>query len=203
MVVLLSGEGTNLQAILDTVHGRDGIEVVGVAASRGTVRGLERARGAGVPTAVFEAAAFPDREERDAALGEWVAERAADLVVLAGWMELLRPVFIRRFAGRIINVHPSLLPAFPGLDAIGQALSYGVRVTGVTVHFVDEGVDTGAIIAQEALDLSYARGIAGVEHSVHEVEHRLLPDVIRLFARGAVRIDPARPRRVLIEEEVS
>lgn len=203
MVVLLSGEGTNLQAILDTVHGRDGIEVVGVAASRGTARGLERARAAGVPTAVFEAAAFADREERDAALGEWVAERAADLVVLAGWMELLRPVFIRRFAGRIINVHPSLLPAFPGLDAIGQALSYGVRVTGVTVHFVDEGVDTGAIIAQEALNLSYARGIAGLEHSVHEVEHRLLPHVIRLFARGGVRIDPAQPRRVLIVEEVS
>lgn len=199
--MLLSGEGTNLQAILDTVHGRDGIEVVGVAASRRTAPGLERARAAGVPTAVFEAAAWADREERDAALGDWAAERAAGLVVLAGWMELLRPVFIRRFAGRIINVHPSLLPAFPGLGAIDQALSYGVRVTGVTVHFVDEGVDSGAIIAQEVLNLSYARGIEEVEHRVHEVEHRLLPHVIRLFARGAVSIDPADPRQVLIEEE--
>lgn len=203
MVVLLSGEGTNLQAILDTVHGRDGIEVVGVAASRRAAPGLERAERASLPTAVFEAADFDDREERDSCLAEWVADRRADLVVLAGWMELLRPIFIRRFRGRIINVHPSLLPAFPGIGAIEQALSYGVRVTGVTVHFVDEGVDTGAIIAQEALDLSYARGIGAVEHSIHQVEHRLLPQVVRLFARGAVRVDRADPRWVLIEEEAS
>ena len=198
--MLISGEGTNLQAILDGVHGRDGVEVACVAASSAGARGLERARRAGVATGVFDPFAHASRDERDRALADWLVEREVDLVVLAGFMQLLAPAFVRAFERRIINVHPSLLPAFPGLRAIEQALEYGVRLTGVTVHYVDNGVDTGPIILQEALNLSYARDIASIEHSVHEIEHRLLPRAIRLFARGALRIDPANPRRVLIEE---
>jgi phosphoribosylglycinamide formyltransferase-1 len=120
--------------------------------------------------------------------------------VLAGFMEILSPEFIRRFQGRIINVHPSLLPAFRGIHAIEKALDYGVRVTGVTVHFVDEGVDSGPIILQQALELPYSAELESVEESVHAIEHELLPRAIRLLASGAVRIDPEDARRVLIEE---
>ena len=202
VAVLVSGEGTNLQALLDEVHGRDGIEIVGVGASRAEARGLERASRAGVETGIFSRAEFDDRRERDAALADWLEGRGVELVVLAGFMELLGPDFIRRFRGRVVNVHPSLLPAFPGVHAIEQALEYGVAVTGVTVHFVDEGVDTGAIILQEAFDLiPYARDIAAVEGRIHEIEHRLLPRAVRLIAAGSVRIDPSSPRHVLIEEE--
>lgn len=198
--VLVSGAGTNLQAILDTVHGAGGIEVVCVASNRAEALGLERAREAGVHTAVFPAGDYGSRPERDAAMGDWLEERDVDLVVLAGFMEVLDAAFVRRFAGRMINVHPSLLPAFQGARAVEQALEYGVRVTGVTVHFVDEGVDTGPIILQEPLALPYAADISGVETSLHEIEHRLLPQAIRLIARGAVRMDPHNPRRVLIDD---
>ena len=201
VAVLVSGEGSNLQAILDQVHGRDGIEVVGVGSNRPAARGLERAREAGVETGVFEASEFAGRDERDAALGDWLEERGVQLIVLAGFMELLRPAFIRRFAGRIINVHPSLLPAFPGVHAIEQAIEYGVKQMGVTVHFVDEGVDSGAIILQEAFAINpYSRDIVAIEDRIHEIEHRLLPHAVKLFAAGAVQIDPAAPRHVIIEE---
>lgn len=197
--VLVSGEGTNLQALLDTVHGRGGAEIVGVASSRPGARALERADAAGVETAVFAAAQHHDRETRDAALGDWLAERGAGLVVLAGFMELLTAGFTRRFEGRVINVHPALLPSFPGLHAIERALDHGVRVTGVTVHFVDEGVDSGPIILQRAIELAYPADIDAVERRIHEVEHELLPEAVRLIARGAVRIEPGSARRVLIE----
>lgn len=200
IAVLVSGTGTNLQAILDTVHGSDGVEVACVASSREDAQGLERARAASVEAAAFPAAGYGSRAARDAALADWLEQHGADLVVLAGFMEVLQPEFVRRFDGRMINVHPSLLPAFPGVRAIEQALEHGVRVTGVTVHFVDEGVDTGPIILQEAFDLPYAADIAEVETRVHEIEHRLLPQAIRLLARGAVRRDPADPRRVLVDE---
>ena len=198
--VLVSGEGSNLQAILDSVHGRDGVEVVCVGSSRTEARGLERAEGVGVDTAVFAKADYPDREARDAALGNWLDDHHVDLVVLAGFMEVLSGPFIRRFEGRIVNVHPSLLPAFAGINAIEQALAYGVRVAGVTVHFVDEGVDSGPVILQEAFELPYARDIAAVEQRVHEVEHRLLPRAIQLIAAGAVSIDPDQPRLVRVDD---
>jgi phosphoribosylglycinamide formyltransferase 1 len=201
VAVLVSGTGTNLQAILDTVHGRDGIEVVGVAASNSAARALERARDAGVESEVFELAAYPDRAQRDRALGDWLEERGSELVVLAGFMELLGSEFIRRFQGRIVNVHPSLLPAFPGVRAIEQALEHGVKVTGVTVHFVDEGVDSGPIVLQDAIELSYPSGIDEVEDRVHGVEHRLLPQAVRLIASGRVRLDPQNPRLVVIERD--
>ena len=159
VAVLISGEGTNLQAILDSVHGRDGVEVVGVASSKSGARGLERAAGAGVDSAVFEIAGYEDRPARDRAMGDWLEERGVDLLVLAGFMEILGSEFIRRFEGKIVNVHPSLLPAFPGVRAIEQALEHGVQVTGVTVHFVDEGVDSGPVVLQEAFELPYPRDI--------------------------------------------
>jgi phosphoribosylglycinamide formyltransferase 1 len=201
VAVLVSGTGTNLQAILDTVHGRDGIEVVGVASSRPGARGLQRAQQAGVETALFELDAYPERGERDRALGDWLEQQAADLVVLAGFMELLGADFIRRFRGRIVNVHPSLLPAFPGLRPIEEALEHGVKLIGVTVHFVDEGVDSGPIILQEAIELSYPSDIGEVEDRVHGVEHRLLPRAIGLIASGRVRVDPQNPRLVRIEAD--
>jgi phosphoribosylglycinamide formyltransferase-1 len=200
VAVLISGAGTNLQALLDQVHSPGGpIEIVGVASSRGEARGLERARRAGVETGVFEIAAHGERAERDAALGDWLEALHAELVVLAGFMELLGADFIGRFAGRMINVHPSLLPAFPGLQAIEQAVEQGVRVTGVTVHFVDEGVDTGPIVLQEPVELSYPARIAEIEERLHGVEHRLLPRAVRLIAAGRVRPDPANPRAMLID----
>jgi phosphoribosylglycinamide formyltransferase 1 len=196
--VLISGTGSNLQALVDDVHGRDEIEIVAVASSRADARGLERAEAAGLETAVFSLADEPDRERRDAALAAWLEERGVDLVVLAGFMELLTPGFIRRFAGRIVNVHPALLPAFAGLRAIAQALEHGVKVAGVTVHFVDEGMDSGPIILQEAFELAYHRDIAGIEEQFHEVEHRLLPQAVRLIAAGRVSLDPDNPRLVRV-----
>ena len=195
--VLISGEGTNLQAILDTLHGRDGIEVVCVGSSRADAGGLERARRSGIETAVHARAGQPDRDARDAALGNWLDDHSVDLVVLAGFMEVLGGPFIQRFQGRIVNVHPSLLPAFPGLRAIEQAIEYGVRVMGVTVHFVEEGVDSGPVILQECFEPGPLKGI---ERQVHEIEHRLLPRAVRLIATGAVSIDPSRPRRVRVRE---
>jgi phosphoribosylglycinamide formyltransferase-1 len=200
VAVLISGEGTNLQALLDTVHGEHDIEIAGVASSRRGAHGLERARRGGVETAVFEIAEFSDRVSRDRALGDWLAERDVDLVVLAGFMELLGADFVRRFEGRIVNVHPALLPSFPGVGAIERALEHGVKVVGVTVHFVDEGVDSGPIILQEPLPLSYPVVIDEVEERVHRIEHRLLPEAVRLLAAGRVRTDPENPRLVLIED---
>ena len=199
IAVLISGTGTNLQALLDTVHGSS-VEIVGVASSRADAAGLERARRAGVETAVFAIADHPDRAARDRALGDWLEQRGVELVVLAGFMELLGPDFIRRFAGRIVNVHPSLLPAFPGVRAIEQAVEHGAKVTGVTVHFVDENLDSGPIILQEALELPYPAPIAEIEQRLHGVEHRLLPRAVRLIAAGRVRLDPANPRVVLIDD---
>ncbi len=193
VAVLISGEGSNLQAILDTLHGTE-IEVVAVASSRHGARGLERARQAGIEVEVFARDDYPDRGARDAALGNWLADRQVDLVVLAGFMEILSGAFIRRFEGRVVNVHPSLLPAFPGVGAIEQALDYGVQVMGVTVHFVDEGVDSGPVILQESFELPYARDIEVIEEHIHRIEHRLLPRAVSLIAAGSVRFDPDNPR---------
>jgi phosphoribosylglycinamide formyltransferase-1 len=209
IAVLISGEGSNLQALLDSVHGRQAspaapsptLEVVGVASSRAEARGLERAEAAGVETAVFALADQPDRALRDEALGDWLEGLGAELVVLAGFMELLTPAFIRRFAGRIVNVHPALLPAFPGLGAIEQAVEHGVKVAGVTVHLVDEGIDSGPIVLQESFELPYHRDIAAIEERFHEVEHRLLPRAVQLIAAGRVRLDERNPRLVHVESD--
>lgn len=186
LVVLASGNGSNLQAILDTLHGRDGIEVVGVGSDKPEARALERARNAAVETAVFPRDEYADRVERDAAMADWIEARGADLVVLAGYMQLLSAGFVERFRNRIVNIHPALLPAFPGLDAIGQALDAGVKTTGVTVHFVDEGVDTGPPIAQREVPVPADRDRAELEAEIHAVEHELYPEAIRMLARGEV-----------------
>jgi phosphoribosylglycinamide formyltransferase-1 len=199
LAVLLSGEGTNLQAIIDRLHGRGGVEVVCVASSRASAAGIARARAAGIETEVFAAADHPDRERRDAALGDWLERHSVDLVALAGWMELLSSGLVRRFAGRIVNVHPALLPSFPGLRPIERAIEHGVRVTGVTVHFVDEGVDTGPIVLQRAIDLPYAAGVDEVEAMVHAVEHELYPQALKMILDGRARIDPADPRKVVLD----
>ena len=198
VAVLASGTGTNLQAILDGVHGRDGVEVVCVASNKPNARALERAADVGVETGVFPRPEDGNRAARDTAMADWLDERRVDLIVLAGYMELLSAGFVGRFPNRIVNVHPALLPSFPGLDAIGQALEHGVRLTGVTVHFVDEGVDSGPIILQRPVEVPYTRDRSRLESAIHEVEHQLLPEAIRLIASGAVRTDPDNPRLVRI-----
>jgi phosphoribosylglycinamide formyltransferase-1 len=198
IVVLASGSGTNLQAILDKLHGRDGIEVVGVGSDKGTAGALQRGRDAGVETAVFPRSDFADRVSRDAAMGDWIESLRPDLVVLAGYMQLLSPPFVQRFRNRVVNIHPALLPSFPGLDAIGQALAARVEATGVTVHFVDEGVDTGPVIAQREVPVRAGVSREKLEAAVHAVEHELYPEAIRMIAEGRVRIDLSDPGTVAI-----
>jgi phosphoribosylglycinamide formyltransferase-1 len=187
--VLASGEGSNLQAILDRLHGRDGVEVVAVGSDKPAAPALERARAAGVPARAFEQS---DRRARDAAIADWLEEAGVELVVLAGYMQLLDAAFLARFPGRVINVHPALLPAFPGIGAVEQALARGVKVFGVTVHFVDEGIDTGPIIAQRTLDLPDATDAAAVRDALRPLEHDLLCHVVSLIARGAVVLEDGR-----------
>jgi phosphoribosylglycinamide formyltransferase-1 len=169
--VLVSGNGSNLQALLDA-----GLPISAVASNRNDAYALVRARGAGVPTATFSLDCHADREERDLVMATWLEERGVELVVLAGYMHLLTKPFLDRFADRIVNVHPSLLPAFPGMRAIEDALEAGVETTGVTIHLVDEGLDTGAVLRQEAVPLEPRETL---EDRLHAVEHRLLPAVVR------------------------
>jgi phosphoribosylglycinamide formyltransferase-1 len=197
--VLASGEGTNLQALLDTVHGRE-VQVVAVASDQPSARALERARAAGVATRVFLRSDYGERAARDGAIADWLEAEGVELVVLAGYMAILDASFVARFRDRILNVHPSLLPAFPGVRAIEQALDHGAKVFGVTVHFVDEGVDTGPIVFQRALEAPDATDPHDVHARLQPIEHELLPRAVALVAAGRVRRDPDHPRRVLIED---
>jgi len=172
--VLVSGEGSNLQALLD-----GGLPVACVASNKSAVRALERAQVAGVPTAVFALADFPSRDDRDTAMADWLESHRVSLVVLAGYMHLLRPGFLERFAGRVINVHPALLPQFPGAHAIEDALAAGVPVTGATVHFVDEGIDTGGVIVQREVPVRDGDTVETLRARIQAVEHELLPNVVR------------------------
>jgi phosphoribosylglycinamide formyltransferase-1 len=199
VAVLASGTGTNLQALLDRVHGTEGIEIVAVASDKPDAAALKRARRAGVDVASFAVDGFGSRDERDRAMADWLAGRGVELVVLAGYMQLLSDDFLARFPDRVINVHPALLPAFPGLAAVDQALAYGVKVFGVTVHFVDGGVDSGPVILQRAVELPAARDAAEVLERLHPIEHELLPEAVRLIARGAVSFDPGNRRRIVID----
>ena len=196
IAVLVSGAGTNLQALLDSVHGREA-EVVAVASSVAGAPALQRAAARDIPNAVFARSEYSDRALRDAALADWLLARGARLVVLAGYMELLGKAFLERFPDAVINVHPSLLPAFPGLGAIEQALAYGVKVFGVTVHFVDAGVDTGPVILQRALELGGEHDPEEVRALLRPIEHLLLSEAVRLLATGALRRSPENPRRIL------
>ena len=199
VAVLVSGGGTNLQALLDQVHGQDGVSIVAVASDNPEAYALERAAVAGVPTAVFQRREFgDDRRARDRAMAAWLRERGSQLVVMAGYMQLVSEEFLDRFPDAVINIHPSLLPAFPGLDAVGQALAYGVKVFGVTVMFADGGVDTGPVIMQRTIEVPDARELEDVLPQIHALEHQMLPEVVRLFARGEVRIVSTHSRRVLV-----
>jgi phosphoribosylglycinamide formyltransferase 1 len=200
LVVLASGTGSNLQAILDRLHMREGVEVVGVGSDQRGAPAIERARAAHIAVGLFPREDFGDRQERDAAMADWIEERGADLIVLAGYMQLLSPAFIERFRNRVVNIHPALLPAFPGLDAIGQALAAGANVTGVTVHFVDEGVDTGPVILQREVDVPPDRDREALELAIHTVEHQLYSEAIRMIAAGKVRIDADDPCRVVVDD---
>lgn len=179
--VLVSGEGTNLQALVD-----EGLDVVGVASNNPEARALERARVAGIDAAVFDLGDFATREERDRAMGLWLSELGAEVAVLAGYMHILTRPFLELFPDRIINVHPSLLPAFPGMDAVREALEAGATETGVTVHFVDEGVDSGPVILQARLHVFDNDTVDSLRKRIQEVEHHLLPYGVRLFLEGKV-----------------
>jgi phosphoribosylglycinamide formyltransferase 1 len=169
--VLVSGEGTNLQALIDA-----GLPIAAVASNRRDAGALARAEAAGIPNRVFELDGYAERAARDRELADWLQLRGVDFVVLAGYMHLLTPVFLDRFRDRIVNVHPSLLPQFPGTRAIADALDAGVDTTGVTVHYVDEGLDTGAVIRQEPVAVEPR---ATLVERIHAVEHRILPEVVR------------------------
>lgn len=169
--VLVSGEGSNLQALIDA-----GLPIGAVASNKPGVKALERAERAGIPARVFDESSYTDRPARDRELADWLQLRGVELVVLAGYMHLLTHSFLDRFPDRIVNVHPSLLPEFPGARAIDDALQAGVDTTGVTVHYVDEGLDTGAVIRQEPVAVEPR---ATLLERIHAVEHRLLPEVVQ------------------------
>jgi phosphoribosylglycinamide formyltransferase-1 len=173
IAVLVSGEGTNLQALIDA-----GLPIACVASNKAGVRALERAEAAGIDTAVFAAGDYASREERDAALADWLRGRAVDLVVLAGYMHLLRPVFFERFTGRVVNTHSAPLPDFPGAHPIEDVLAAGVAETAATVHYVDEGMDTGPVIAAEPVPVLPGDTVDTLRARVQAVEHRLLPKVV-------------------------
>ena len=197
IAVLLSGRGSNLQALLEQVHGMDA-EIACVASDKEGAPGLRRARENDIPVRIFAVDDYADRNARDAAIADWLEEAGAEIVVLAGYMAILSDSFIARFPDRIVNVHPSLLPAFPGMRAVEQAVEYGVRVFGVTVHLVDNGVDTGAIILQRAIELPEMSDPTEVHQILQGIEHELLPEAVRLLARGAVTRDPENPRRLIV-----
>jgi phosphoribosylglycinamide formyltransferase-1 len=193
LVVLVSGSGTNLQALLDAVADPAyGAEIVAVGADRDGIAGLTRAESAGVPTFVHRIKDHADRADWDAALTASVEGHRPDLVVTAGFMKILGPRFMAAFAGRIVNTHPALLPSFPGAHGVADALAYGVRVTGCTVHLVDAGVDTGPIIAQgvvEVLDADHADGGEALHERIKTVERRLLVEIVGRLAREGHRIE--------------
>jgi phosphoribosylglycinamide formyltransferase 1 len=199
VVVMVSGEGTTLQSLIDEVHAPGGaIEIVRVIASKPDAGGLARALAAGIATRVV-ALNGRTREERDTELGDVVAEARPDLVVMAGWMSIVTGTFLGRFPDRVINLHPSLLPAFPGMHAIEDAIAWGVRFTGVTVHFAEEVVDAGPPIVQEPVPVLYGDSPEAVRERIREVEHRLVPLAVTLFAQGRVRRDRDNRRMVEVQ----
>ncbi|MET7690103.1 phosphoribosylglycinamide formyltransferase [Streptomyces sp. NPDC005483] len=200
LVVLVSGSGTNLQALLDAIAATGaqayGAEIVAVGADRENIEGLARAERAGIPTFVSKVKDFGTREEWDAALAEAVSAYEPDLVVSAGFMKIVGKEFLARFGGRFVNTHPALLPSFPGAHGVRDALAYGARVTGCTVHFVDDGVDTGPIIAQGVVEIRDEDDESALHERIKEVERRLLVEVVGRLARNGYRIEG---RKVVIQ----
>lgn len=174
IAVLVSGEGTNLQALLDAR-----LPVVAVASNSARAKALARADSSGVPAAVFELEDYPDREARDSAMADWLQARGAQLVVCAGYTHLLTPSFLERFPERVVNVHPAPLPDFPGSHPLEDLLAAGASEAAATVHYVDDGVDTGTVIASEPVPVLAGDTVASLRERIHAVEHRLLPEVVR------------------------
>ncbi|MBA0054260.1 phosphoribosylglycinamide formyltransferase [Streptomyces sp. AJS327] len=198
LAVLVSGSGTNLQALLDAVEARGaeayGARVVAVGSDREGVEGLRRAERAGIPTFVRRLRDYPDRAAWDRALAEATAAHAPDLVVSAGFMKVVGAEFLARFGGRFVNTHPALLPSFPGAHGVRDALAYGAKVTGCTVHFVDDGVDTGPVIAQSAVDVLEGDDESALHERIKDAERRLLVDVVGRLARDGYSIEGRKVR---------
>jgi len=193
LVVLVSGSGTNLQALLDAIASEGtaayGAEIVAVGADRDNIAGLERAERAGLPTFVCRVKDHATRDEWDRGLAEATAAYEPDLVVSAGFMKIVGKEFLARYGGRFVNTHPALLPSFPGAHGVRDALAYGARVTGCTVHFVDDGVDTGPIIAQGVVEVRDEDDESALHERIKEVERSLLVDVVGRLARNGYRIE--------------
>jgi phosphoribosylglycinamide formyltransferase-1 len=197
--VLVSGRGSNLQAILDAIQsGRLKAKIGVVISDNPEATALKRVAGFGISTAVIERRAFTTKQQFEAAIARELNVHHVELVVLAGFMRILGPEFIGRFPGHIMNIHPALLPAFPGLDAQAQAIAYGVKVSGATVHFVDEGMDTGPIVLQQAVPVEDEDTEHTLAERILQVEHILYPRAIGLYAEGRLRLDG---RRVIITEK--
>lgn len=192
--VLVSGNGSNLQAILDAVRSKQlDARIRLVVSNREQAYALERARAAGVSAVVCSHRGMPSREAYDEKLVSMLRDAGVEYVVLAGFMRILSPLFVRAFQGRVLNIHPALLPSFPGVNALGQALAHGVKVTGVTVHWVDDGVDTGPIIAQRAVPVLPGDDEASLGARVHAVEHELYVEVLRDLSEGQIP-GPSAPK---------
>jgi phosphoribosylglycinamide formyltransferase 1 len=197
--VLASGAGSNLQALIDRAHGHNGNQLVAFGTDKPDAPAVERAQQASIPTKAFPASAYANREARDMAMANWLGDgHRAELVVLAGYTQLVSPAFLDAFPQRVVNVHPALLPAFPGLHVVQAALDYGAKVFGVTVHFVDSGIDTGPVIFQRAVELPDAQSAEEVLERLHPIEHDLLVEAVARIAAGSVSFDPANPRRVRV-----
>lgn len=203
LVVLVSGTGTNLQALIDHVHLNPSVqsEMVLVVSSKAGAPALERAQAVGIPVAVVALNDPSNREERDRRLVDVVAAAQPDLVVMAGWMSIVTSTFLDHFPDRVINLHPSLLPAFPGMHAIEDALAWGVRLTGVTVHLAEEAVDGGPPVLQECVPVHPDDTVDSLRDRVREVEHRLLTRSVVLYSEGRVRRDADSPRQVIVSDE--
>lgn len=196
LAILVSGNGSNLQAILDAIDsGRLLARVVCVISNRPGVKALERAAAAGVPALCISHRDFARREDFDQQLAEEVERAGADWIVLAGFMRLLGPLFLSKYRHRVLNIHPALLPAFPGLNAQRQAFDYGVRFTGCTVHLVDEGIDTGAIVDQRVVRIEATDTLDDLETRIHSAEHELFVSVLCAIAEGRVTVQPGEESR--------
>ena len=199
IAVLASGSGTNLQALIDQLHQDEnsGVQIAVVISDRRKAYALTRAKEAGIPTYVVRVRNFPDRDAFDAEISKILDRHEVELIVLAGFMKLFQPAFVRKYRNRIINIHPSLLPAFPGAHPVLDTLAYGVKVSGVTVFFVDEGVDAGPIIAQVSVPVFDHDDEESLLKRIHTEEHKLYPQVVRWYADGAIEIVG---RKVLVKE---
>ncbi len=203
VVVMVSGNGSNLQALIDNVHRNPKVdaEIALVVCSKDGARAMQRAVEAGIPTVVVTLDDPSRREDRDARLNGVISRMEPDLIVMAGWMSIVTGVFLNRFPDMVINLHPSLLPSFPGLRAIEQALEWGVRLTGVTVHIAEEAVDSGPPVLQEPVPVRADDTVDTLSARVHDAEHRVLTRAVVLYSEGRVRRDPTDPRHMIVSDE--